>query len=111
MQAYGSDELDASLLLMSAVKFLSPTDERVLATLAAIEASLVTDALVFRYDPAPAAATGTDGLQGSEGTFSICTFWYVEALTRPADSTTPGSPWRRCSPTPTTSGCSPSRSG
>ncbi len=84
VQAYGSDELDASLLLMSAVKFLSPTDERVLATLAAIESSLVTDALVFRYDTGSGAhgEAGTDGLPGSEGTFSMCSFWYVEALTR-----------------------------
>ncbi|MDQ1648217.1 MAG: hypothetical protein QOG60_274 [Frankiaceae bacterium] len=99
VQAYGSDELDASLLLMSAVKFLSPTDERVLATLEAIESSLVTDALVFRYDTgsssdsgadadadvdagADAGADASDGLQGSEGTFSMCSFWYVETLTR-----------------------------
>jgi GH15 family glucan-1,4-alpha-glucosidase len=47
-----------------------------LITLRAIECELVTDSLVFRYDPT------SDGLDGEEGTFSICSFWYVEALTR-----------------------------
>jgi len=61
---------------MPMVKFLSPADPRFLSTLAAIEKHLVTDSLVFRYEP------GTDGLDGEEGTFSICSFWYVEALTR-----------------------------
>ncbi|MEH3131601.1 MAG: glycoside hydrolase family 15 protein [Mycolicibacterium neoaurum] len=72
----GGDDLDAGLLLMPMVKFLSPADPRFLSTLAAIEEHLVTDSLVFRYEP------GTDGLDGEEGTFSICSFWYVEALTR-----------------------------
>ncbi len=72
----GGDDLDAGLLLMPMVKFLSPADPRFLSTLAAIEKHLVTDSLVFRYEP------GTDGLDGEEGTFSICSFWYVEALTR-----------------------------
>ena len=72
----GGDDLDAGLLLMPMVKFLSPADPRFLSTLAAIEKHLVTDSLVFRYEP------GTDGLDGEEGTFSICSFWYVEGLTR-----------------------------
>ncbi|MGU3653212.1 glycoside hydrolase family 15 protein [Mycolicibacterium sp. A43C] len=72
----GGDDLDAGLLLMPMVKFLSPADPRFLSTLDAIEKHLVTDSLVFRYEP------GTDGLDGEEGTFSICSFWYVEALTR-----------------------------
>ncbi|MGU3502580.1 glycoside hydrolase family 15 protein [Mycobacterium sp. C31M] len=72
----GGDDLDAGLLLMPMVKFLSPADPRFLSTLEAIEKHLVTDSLVFRYEP------GTDGLDGEEGTFSICSFWYVEALTR-----------------------------
>ena len=70
------DTLDAGVLLMPMVKFISPVDPRFLSTLAAIERQLVTDSLVFRYDPQ------SDGLDGDEGTFSLCTFWYVEALTR-----------------------------
>ncbi|MBX7449446.1 glycoside hydrolase family 15 protein [Mycolicibacterium sp. 3033] len=69
------DTLDAGVLLMPMVKFISPADPRFLSTLAAIERQLVTDSLVFRYD-------GSDGLDGQEGTFSLCSFWYVEALTR-----------------------------
>ena len=72
----GGTDLDAGVLLMPMVKFLSPADPRFLSTLAAVEEHLVTDSLVFRYEP------GTDGLDGREGTFSICSFWYVEALTR-----------------------------
>jgi pentatricopeptide repeat protein len=78
VQAYGSDALDASALLMPLVFFLSPTDPRMLSTLEAIQHGLVSDSLVHRYDPAVAP----DGLEGGEGTFSICTFWLVEALTR-----------------------------
>ncbi|VEG51354.1 glycosyl hydrolase, glucoamylase [Mycolicibacterium aurum] len=75
-QVEGGERLDAGVLLMPMVKFISPADPRFLSTLQAIERELVTDSLVFRYDPA------TDGLDGDEGTFSLCTFWYVEALTR-----------------------------
>ncbi len=70
--------LDASMLLMPMVKFLAPDDPRVTSTLAALEEALVTDSLVFRYDPSAAG----DGVDGGEGTFSMCSFWYVEALTR-----------------------------
>ena len=70
--------LDSSLLLMGMVKFCSSTDPRFLSTLRAIESELVADTLVYRYDP----AASPDGLEGLEGTFSICSFWYVEALTR-----------------------------
>ncbi|WP_422742702.1 glycoside hydrolase family 15 protein [Mycobacterium sp. WMMD1722] len=72
----GGTGLDAGVLLMPMVKFLSPADPRFLSTLAAVERQLVTDSLVFRYEP------GDDGLDGADGTFSICSFWYVEALTR-----------------------------
>ena len=72
----GGDALDASVLLMPMVKFLSKADPKFLSTLEAVERDLVTDSLVFRYTPA------TDGLDGEEGTFSLCSFWYVEALTR-----------------------------
>ena len=73
----GSELLDASLLVMPLVKFSGPTDPRLLSTLDRIGAELVTDSLVSRY-----AATGHDGLDGEEGTFNLCSFWYVEALTR-----------------------------
>jgi GH15 family glucan-1,4-alpha-glucosidase len=78
VQHYGSDVLDASLLLMPLVKFIAPTDPRWLSTLDAIREELVSDTLVHRYNPSIAP----DGLHGEEGTFSICSFWYVEALTR-----------------------------
>jgi len=78
VQHYGSDALDAALLLMPMVKFVSPTDPRFLSTLEAIEQELVSDSLVFRYD----VQLAPDGLDGEEGTLSICSFWYVEALTR-----------------------------
>jgi GH15 family glucan-1,4-alpha-glucosidase len=70
--------VDAALLLMPMVKFLSPDDPRYRSTLDAIGEQLVMDSLVYRYDPAMAP----DGLTGTEGTFSICSFWWVEALTR-----------------------------
>jgi GH15 family glucan-1,4-alpha-glucosidase len=75
-QTEDGSELDAGVLLMPMVKFLSPADPKFLSTLEAVERELVTDSLVFRYNPA------SDGLDGGEGTFSICSFWYVEALTR-----------------------------
>jgi GH15 family glucan-1,4-alpha-glucosidase len=70
--------LDASLLLMPMVKFISPVDPRFRSTVDAIADRLVVDSLVFRYDPEQAP----DGLDGTEGTFSICSFWWVEALAR-----------------------------
>jgi len=78
VQAYDSQALDASVLLMPLVFFLSPTDPRMLSTLRSIQRDLVSDSLVHRYDP----RLSPDGLEGQEGTFSICTFWLVEALTR-----------------------------
>jgi GH15 family glucan-1,4-alpha-glucosidase len=78
VQHYGSDVLDASLLLMPLTKFVAPKDPRWLSTLDAIGRELVSDSLVYRYN----AKASPDGLQGEEGTFSICTFWYVEALAR-----------------------------
>jgi GH15 family glucan-1,4-alpha-glucosidase len=78
IQHYGDDVLDASVLMMPLAKFISPTDPKWLATLDALTADLVSDSLVYRYDP----DASPDGLRGSEGTFSICSFWYVEALTR-----------------------------
>jgi GH15 family glucan-1,4-alpha-glucosidase len=69
--------LDASALIMPLVKFVGPSDPRFLSTLNQIGAELVTDSLVRRYQ-----TDGSDGLTGGEGTFSLCSFWYVEALTR-----------------------------
>ncbi|QZY29843.1 glycoside hydrolase family 15 protein [Nocardioides coralli] len=78
VQHAGGDTVDAGLLLMPLVKFLAPNDPRFLSTLEALEDRLVADSLVFRYD----LGRAPDGLDGVEGTFSICSFWYVEALTR-----------------------------
>jgi pentatricopeptide repeat protein len=78
VQHYGSHVLDASLLLMPLTKFIAPRDPRWLSTLDAIGEELVSDSLVYRYN----ASASPDGLDGEEGTFSICTFWYVEALAR-----------------------------
>jgi GH15 family glucan-1,4-alpha-glucosidase len=79
VQFYGSQYIDASNLLMPMVKFISPTDPRMIGTIEATRKLLVSDSLVYRYDPECAAP---DGLTGDEGAFSLCTFWWVEALTR-----------------------------
>lgn len=83
VQAYDSDVLDASNLIMPLVFFVSPTDPRMLKNLEATmkkpdEGGLVTNSLVYRYN----VGHNVDGLDGVEGTFNICTFWLVEALTR-----------------------------
>jgi GH15 family glucan-1,4-alpha-glucosidase len=75
-QHYASEVLDSALLRMSTVGFVAPNDPMWLSTLAAMEDELVVDSLVYRYDP----AASPDGLRGSEGTFSLCTFAYVGAL-------------------------------
>ena len=73
-----TDVLDSSLLRMTSVGFISPTDPMWTSTLEAMDGELVTDSLVYRYDP----AASPDGLRGSEGTFSLCTFMYVDSLAR-----------------------------
>jgi GH15 family glucan-1,4-alpha-glucosidase len=78
VQHYDTNVLDASLLLMPLMKFTAPKDPRWLSTLDAIGTELVSDSLVYRYNP----EASPDGLVGQEGTFSICTFWYVEAMAR-----------------------------
>ncbi|RSS57762.1 glycoside hydrolase family 15 protein [Streptomyces sp. WAC07061] len=78
VQEYDNTVLDASLLLMPLVGFIAPKDPRWLSTLDAMESELVSDSLVYRYDP----AASPDGLQGSEGTFSLCSFLHVHALAR-----------------------------
>ena len=82
-QYYGSDSLDAANLMMPLTFFVSPTDPRMLKTLDATllppeKGGLVANSLVYRYNVNETA----DGLTGDEGTFNICTFWLVEALTR-----------------------------
>ena len=78
VQQYTDKVLDSSLLRMSSVGFIDPQDPMWLSTLRAMDSELVTDSLVYRYDP----GASPDGLQGSEGTFSLCTFMYVDALAR-----------------------------
>jgi GH15 family glucan-1,4-alpha-glucosidase len=70
--------LDASLLRMSSVGFISAKDPMWTSTLEAMDRELVTDSLVYRYDP----EASPDGLRGAEGTFSLCTFNYVDSLAR-----------------------------
>ena len=87
VQSFGSHTLDASNLLMPLVFFVSPTDPKMLNTLRATnrppdQGGLVSDSLVYRYD----VAKTPDGLKGEEGTFSMCTFWVVEALTRAGET-------------------------
>jgi GH15 family glucan-1,4-alpha-glucosidase len=78
MQYPGADTVDASALLMPLIRFISPKDPKWLSTMKRIEDELVSDTLVYRYrqDAAP------DGFSSHEGTFSMCTFWYVECLSR-----------------------------
>ena len=83
VQSYGSETLDASNLMMPLVFFMSPTDPRMLKALDAIDRSpanggLVSNSLVYGYD----VNKTDDGLSGEEGSFNICTFWLVEAMTR-----------------------------
>lgn len=82
-QAYDRTELDASLLIMPLVFFMAPSDPKMLKTVDAIrgprtKGGLFSDGLVYRYPPGPK----TDSLPGKEGTFNMCSFWLVEALTR-----------------------------
>jgi GH15 family glucan-1,4-alpha-glucosidase len=78
MQHQDGEVLDASVLMMPMAKFIAPTDPKWLLTLDMLGDTLVSDSLVYRYDP----KESPDGLQGEEGTMSLCTFWYVEALAR-----------------------------
>jgi GH15 family glucan-1,4-alpha-glucosidase len=78
-QYFGSDALDASILLMPLMRFVSPTDPRMLATLERIRTELASDSVVRRYEIGKAAH---DGLPGGEGFFTVCSFWLVEAMAR-----------------------------
>jgi GH15 family glucan-1,4-alpha-glucosidase len=79
VQAKGTKDVDASALLMPMMRFISPVDPMWLSTMKAIEKRLIEDTLVYRYD---AERTHVDGLPGSEGSFTACSFWYVECLAR-----------------------------
>lgn len=87
IQYYGSSSLDASNLMMPLVFFIAPTDPMMIKTLDATlrspdKGGLVSNSHVYRYN----AVESPDGLEGHEGTFNICTFWLVEALTRAGKS-------------------------
>jgi GH15 family glucan-1,4-alpha-glucosidase len=79
VQYQGSDRLDGSMLLMPLVRFVGASDPRWLSTLDAIERTLVRDGMVYRYRT---DEQNGDGLDGSEGAFTACSFWYVECLAR-----------------------------
>jgi len=79
VQSKGTKDLDASVLLMPLMRFISPVDPMWLSTMKAIEARLVEDTLVRRYEP---ERTHVDGIPGGEGSFTACSFWYVECLAR-----------------------------
>ena len=76
-QYYGSQQLDASLLLIPQVGFLPPDDPRVVGTVEAVQRELMRDGFVMRYIPDKEAA---DGLPPGEGAFLACSFWLVESL-------------------------------
>jgi len=82
VQTRGGSAIDASALIMPLVKIVSPRDPRWLSTLRVIEEDLVEDSLVYRYR---SDRGFHDGLDGQEGTFSMCTFWFVECLSRAGD--------------------------
>ncbi|HZQ69162.1 MAG TPA: glycoside hydrolase family 15 protein [Terriglobales bacterium] len=79
VQSKGTKDLDASVLLMPLMRFISPVDPMWLSTMKAIESRLVEDTLVRRYE---AERTHVDGLPGGEGSFTACSFWYIECLAR-----------------------------
>ena len=78
VQFKGAETVDAATLLMPIIRFIGPQDPKWLSTLEQIEKRLVSDFLVYRYRP----DEELEGLSGGEGTFSMCTFWYVECLSR-----------------------------
>jgi GH15 family glucan-1,4-alpha-glucosidase len=86
VQAYGSQSLDAAVLTMPLVNFLSPSDPRMVSTIEQImrrpsQGGLLSNSLVYRYD----VVRSPDGIAGDEGTFNICTFWLVDALVTGAE--------------------------
>src|SRR5258708_5471242 len=83
VQSKGRKDLDASALLMPLMRFISPVDPMWRSTMKAIEARLVEDTLVRRYE---AERTHVDGLPGGEGNFTACSFWYIECLARAGEA-------------------------
>jgi GH15 family glucan-1,4-alpha-glucosidase len=79
VQSKGTKNLDASVLLMPLMRFISPVDPTWRSTMKAMESRLVEDTLVRRYE---AERTHVDGLPGGEGSFTACSFWYIECLAR-----------------------------
>jgi GH15 family glucan-1,4-alpha-glucosidase len=79
VQSKGTKDLDASVLLMPLMRFISPVDPMWRSTMRAIEGRLVEDTLVHRYQ---AERTHVDGMPGGEGSFTACSFWYIECLAR-----------------------------
>jgi GH15 family glucan-1,4-alpha-glucosidase len=79
VQSKGTKDLDALLLLMPLMRFISPVDPMWRSTMRAIESRLVEDTLVRRYE---AERTHVDGIPGGEGSFAACSFWYIECLAR-----------------------------
>lgn len=79
VQYKGATHVDASALLMPLTHFISPLEPRWLSTMKAIDKELVLDVLVYRYKN---GMTKIDGLQGEEGTFNMCSFWFIEALAK-----------------------------
>ena len=78
VQEKDSEALDAAVLLMPLMRFISPVDPRWLSTLGAVENSLAEEAFVYRYRNVETQ----DGLEGEEGSFTCCSFWLVECLAR-----------------------------
>jgi GH15 family glucan-1,4-alpha-glucosidase len=76
VQAFGSKELDASLLLIPTTGFLPPDDPRVRGTVDAVERRLFVDGFVLRYD----SQSASDGLPPGEGAFLACSFWLADAM-------------------------------
>ena len=79
VQFKGSDHVDASVLLMSLMHFISPREPRWLSTMDVVEKELGLDVLLYRYKN---GIDKFDGLEGEEGTFNMCSFWFIEALAK-----------------------------
>lgn len=87
VQAYGSKDIDAGCLIMPLVFFMAPDDPKMLMTIATVlktpsQGGLTSNSLVYRYNTIGEDGKPSDGLTGEEGTFNLCSFWLVEALTR-----------------------------
>ncbi|MBW8683181.1 glycoside hydrolase family 15 protein [Chitinophaga rhizophila] len=79
VQYKGAKTVDASVLLMPLTHYITPQEPRWLSTMKAIDRELRLDVLIYRYKN---HLEGIDGLEGEEGTFNMCSFWYIEALAK-----------------------------